>query len=205
MATSVAHGLIGIACYCAVRNLSADDKQRLPLNVGVLFLVAMLANVPDLDMIVSLILYGDHRVLHGGVTHMLLFSIFTGCVVWLMAIKACQRKLIALAVVVVLASHALVDFLTGPVPGVNPTYGSMAFWPLAEARMDFPVTIFKGVEHSNILPGALLIAFWEFVFIAPITAVSVYFSKKKDALNKGDLLSRIYLFITGLNRNVTRP
>lgn len=186
MATSVAHGMIGIAFYCTARSLSGGDKE-LPLSFGMLLLVALVANIPDMDMIISLLLYGDHRVLHGGVTHTLFFSGAGGFMVWMFAKSSFLRMELSFAAALVLFSHVLVDFFTGPSIGFNPSHGVTPFLPVVESRIISPVTIFKGVEHSNILPGALLTALWEFVLLLPVTAMIIY----RSGSGKNNFKSRI--------------
>lgn len=182
MATSVAHGLVGIVVYCAVRSMTSE-QEKMPLNPGMLLLVAMVANVPDLDMIVSLMLYGDHRVLHGGLSHTVLFAVIAGFMVWLRAKHSANRMVLSIMAALVLLSHVLVDLFTGPNIGLSPTHGATPLWPVIETRIIFPLTLFKGVEHTNILPNALLTAFWEFVLLMPVTAMIVYWSAKKDLQN----------------------
>ncbi len=177
MATTVAHGLIGITFYCAARSMCAH-QNTLPLKTSMLFMAAIVANVPDMDMLASLLLFGDHRVLHGGVSHTLLFAVVGGVMVWLMAKNSSRRKVLSLTTSLILSSHVLVDFFTGPNIGFHPTYGAAPLWPVVESRIISPLTLFKGVEHSRILPGALVTAFWEFVFLAPVTALIVYVSSK---------------------------
>ncbi len=182
MATTVAHGLIGIVVYCATRearSLSSGDT-KLPLNVGVLLLAALVANIPDMDMVVGLLLQGDHRVFHGGISHTLFFAGAAGFMVWLLAKHSHHRAGLSIALTLILLSHVMVDIFTGPVIGFYPTHGALPFWPVYESRMILPLTLFKGVQHSNILPGALLTAIWEFVLLFPVTAMVVYRSCKSD-------------------------
>jgi len=192
MATTVAHGLIGIAMYCAIRPVGSPVGSReikLPLSLGMLFMAAVVANIPDLDMIVSLLVYGDHRVLHGGVSHTVFFAAGGGFFVWLFARQVRYRAELAITVAFILLSHVLVDFFTGPSIGLHPTHGAVPFWPVTEIRMISPVTIFKGVEHRNILPGALYTALWELVLLFPLTAFIVYRSCKSDSICRKDWLS----------------
>lgn len=188
MATTVAHGLIGVACYCAARSFSSGDK-KLPLNLGTLMLAVLFANIPDLDMLVSLMVYGDHRVLHGGVSHTLLFAVTGGVLVWVFTRRYTCRVELSIAAAFILLSHVLVDVFTGANIGFYPTHGAAPFWPALESRLFLPVTIFKGVEHSNILPGALLTALWELLLLLPVTLIIVCRSCKNDPRCKFNFLS----------------
>lgn len=178
MATTVAHGLIGVMFYCAVRPLNTKEK-KLPLTIGMLVLAAFVANVPDLDMIVSLLLYADHRTLHGGVSHSLSFAMTGALVIWLVARNTYHRTQLSIVIALLLSSHVLVDFLTGPKIGYYPSTGTPAFWPLIEGRLHSHVTLFKGVEHSQILPGGLITAAWELVILSPLTLLTIFFSNRK--------------------------
>lgn len=154
------------------------------MNLGVLLLAALVANIPDMDMLISMLIYGDHRILHGGITHTLFFACAGGLMMWLLANSSINRVELTMATALVLFSHVLVDFFTGPVIGFNPSHGVMLLWPFDGARMVSPVTIFRGVEHSNILPGALLTAAWEFVLLLPITVMFILMSGKNDFQKK---------------------
>lgn len=183
MATTVAHGLIGIVFYCAARRITVGNR-KLPLSVGAFLLAAVVANIPDIDMLISLLIYGDHRILHGGITHTLFFAFAGGVMVWLFAYKSIYRAVLSIAVAMVLSSHVLVDFFTGPAIGLNHSHGAMLLWPFDGARLVSQITIFRGVEHANILPGALATAAWELVLLLPITVIAIHRSHKYDHREK---------------------
>lgn len=188
MATSVAHGMIGISVYCIMRPMF-HRINHVPLAAGTLVLMFMIANVPDLDMLISLAIYGDHRVLHGGFTHTLLFSILGAVMVWFIAWGRKYRMELALSVGMVLLSHAIVDMFTGPQLGFHKAHGVAIFWPFMDDRISPTVSLFKGINHSNILPGALFTALGELLMILPVLLLSTYFAVKKVTLDNTRLIA----------------
>jgi len=73
MPMAIEHTLIGTAvCALALRQARTVFQWRSFL------LVAICANLPDLDVLAGLILTGSASTFHRGVTHSLLFSAFSG-------------------------------------------------------------------------------------------------------------------------------
>jgi len=165
MATSVAHGLIGISTYCAMASV-LPARYRLPVDYKALLLAAVAANIPDLDMLVSLVFFSDHKMLHGGLTHSIAFAGLVALLLWLVG-RGRTAPVIALTGFFLVLSHVLVDWLTGPQWGWHPSHGVPLFWPFSEAMVNAPVTLFKGVIHDDLLPGALYTALWELLFLGP--------------------------------------
>ena len=178
MATTVAHGLIGISTYCVMAS-TLPVPSRLPLSLKALMLAAMAANIPDLDMLVSLAFLSDHGLLHGGITHTFAFAGVVAALVWLAGRGRGVPSVIAITSWFLVASHVIVDLFTGPQWGLYPSHGLALFWPFSDTRFVMPLTLFKGVEHANLLPGALYTALWELTLLGPLTAVLVIVTKRK--------------------------
>jgi membrane-bound metal-dependent hydrolase YbcI (DUF457 family) len=143
-----------------------------------LALAAFAANVPDLDMLVSLLMFSDHKLLHGGVTHSFAFAALLAGIVWLVGHRRGSTPAIAVACFFLVASHVVVDWLTGPNWGLHPSHGIALFWPFSDTSFHAPLTLFKGVIHGNLLPGALYTALWELVVLGPITGVIILITRK---------------------------
>jgi len=177
MATTVAHGLMGIAVYCAAREYFPALKQ-LPLSPKILILVAIAANIPDFDIVVSFLLLGDHKLLHGVGSHSFLFAMLVAVMVFWRGRTQQWPYSFSIVAFLMVSSHVVVDWLTGPKLGLYSSHGSAFLWPLIETPISAPVTIFKGVNHNDLLPDALYIALWELVIIAPIVILISLFIKK---------------------------
>ena len=177
MATTVAHGLMGIAVYCAARECLPTLKQ-LPLSPKMLILAAIAANIPDFDIVVSFLLLGDHKLLHGVGSHSFLFATLVAVMVWSVGRTKQWPNSFSLLAFLVVLSHVVVDWLTGPNLGLHSSHGSAFLWPLIETPISAPITVFKGVNHSALLPDALYIALWELFIIGPIVIFISLFIKK---------------------------
>jgi hypothetical protein len=78
-----------------------------------------------------------------------------------------------------MASHVVVDWFTGPELGMHTSHGLALFWPFSDTPFQVPLTLFKGVNHGDLLPGALFTAFWEFIVLGPITGLAILLIRKK--------------------------
>jgi membrane-bound metal-dependent hydrolase YbcI (DUF457 family) len=172
--------LVGILTYVGVRALPRWPK-RLPLGPLALVGAACAANLPDLDMAVSLALYGDHGVLHGNGTHSLAFPLLAGALVWWIARRRRAALGCAGLAFALVGSHIAVDWITGPKPGTSPAHGVMLFWPFDEVMVRAPVTLFKGVVHRDLFPGALVTACWELLILGPPTVLAVLASARNTS------------------------
>ena len=177
MATTVAHGLIGISTYCVLVAVAPKSKQ-LPLGFKALLLAAIAANIPDFDMLVSLLFLSDHKLLHGGVTHNFAFAGMVALSLWLLGRGRGWPSMVAFSSFFLVASHVVVDWCTGPQWGLHPSHGLALFWPFSDIPLHSPVTLFKGVVHNDLLPGALYTALWELVLVGPPTLGMIYLARK---------------------------
>ena len=181
MATTVAHGLIGISTYCGIA-LILPARKPLPLGLKALVLAALAANIPDLDMLVSLLLLSDHKLLHGGFTHSFAFAALVAVMIWLLTSWREWPPVLAIATFLLVASHVIVDWLTGPQVGFYLSHGLAPFWPASDSPIRIPLTLFKGVNHGNLLPGALYTAIWELILLGPVTLYLVLITQRNHAV-----------------------
>jgi membrane-bound metal-dependent hydrolase YbcI (DUF457 family) len=67
------HTAIGLAAY---ETLESTDQRR--SRWGTLLFITLLANLPDLDVVLGLLLQGNGSLFHRGPSHSLLFAILAG-------------------------------------------------------------------------------------------------------------------------------
>ena len=146
MSTTVGHAISGVICLLSKRKLVPASTKRLTLKEVTLFVV--LANLPDLDMIVSYILTGQPLYYHGQVSHSLFFVCAVGFLVMLLVSE--HRSIGAwLLYTSPMLLHVLMDSLTGPVIGLMPSRGVCLLWPIIADPIAFPVTLMNGPHHDT--------------------------------------------------------
>lgn len=73
MPLPLGHTAIGLAAYETIQNSDHDHSRW-----GVFAVITILANLPDVDILLGLVLQGNGNYFHRGPTHSLLFAILTG-------------------------------------------------------------------------------------------------------------------------------
>lgn len=188
MASPVGHSLAGLCIYAltAFRGRFSDVVRDWPV---VLFF-AFLANLPDVDFLLGLVLYGRFNILHGTLTHSLLFLLGVSLVVSrfrFMEASAARRAWIAAALI---GSHDLIDAFASQILGPHPAYGIEFFYPFSRKIIAAPFTLFYGVRHSNL--GQLLsvenirTVLYEVAVFGSLLMVIVWLRRRPDASPSGD-------------------
>lgn len=79
MPLPLGHAAIGYAAYNTIENPSSSGahRQRSARWISYLY-VTILANLPDLDVVYGLLVYGNGAAVHRGPTHSLLFALIAG-------------------------------------------------------------------------------------------------------------------------------
>jgi membrane-bound metal-dependent hydrolase YbcI (DUF457 family) len=149
MATPIAHACAGALCVVLARSLGSAGK-KLELTPGPLAAGAAIACSPDLDLLVSAILTGSPGKLHGGPTHSFAFALIVGALSFGLLRKSQNALGWAILVTLALTSHVLIDWFTGPKPGLHPSWGTAIAWPFDRTRHRLPVTLFRGVQHGGL-------------------------------------------------------
>jgi len=80
MPLPLGHTAIGWAAY---ETMSAPSSHKAPhtikLRISTFAYITLLANLPDLDILIGLLVNGNGASLHRGPTHSLLFALAAGC------------------------------------------------------------------------------------------------------------------------------
>lgn len=186
MATPVAHASAGLACLALV-SMALPETSRSRLLPWTALACAFAACAPDLDIALSLLLTGSTTLLHSGPTHSLWFALLAGCIAWVACRRSPMRTPLALAIGLAVASHVLVDWLTGPQPGWHRSFGVPAFWPLLDERLHAPLTLFRGVRHGGIAiwftPHNLGTAAIELLFAVPVGLLSLHVLRRRPPIS----------------------
>ncbi len=148
MASPVGHSLVGLACFFGwfKKPATLENIKTHRLHVAVFVL---LANLPDIDFVLSWLITGNPNRYHSAGTHTLLFAASVGAVLGYRFRIAQGFSKSALILGAVTGSHAAVDFLTGPVLGWHPSYGVPWLMPFISERITSPLTLFVGPKHNS--------------------------------------------------------
>ena len=199
MATTLGHALCGVVILFVANRLRPSPTTAIDWPNVALF--ALLANLPDMDMLVSYLLTGDVLAYHGGVSHGLLFALLAA---WLTARLLTPRvdgaQKLGYAVLLyslVVVSHDLIDSLTGPSLGWHATRGMPLLWPLSDLRLSLPLTLFPGPQHNTwvrlvSLHNLKVMAYEALVFLPPLVWLCLTHSRPHGESRSGllCLLSR---------------
>jgi len=192
MATTLGHALCGVVILLVANRLRSSPTTALDWPNVALF--ALLANLPDMDMLVSYLLAGDVLAYHGGVSHGLLFALLAA---WLTARLVTARadgvQKLGYAVLLyslVVVSHDLIDSLTGPSLGWHATRGMPLFWPLSDFRLSMPLTLFPGPQHNTwvrlvSLHNLKVMAYEALVFLPPLVWLCLTHSRPHGESRSG--------------------
>jgi membrane-bound metal-dependent hydrolase YbcI (DUF457 family) len=133
MALCLAHATAGYLAYEALR---PTGPHRPALLAGAL----VMANAPDLDFLPGL-LVGEPVAYHRGVTHTLGALVVVCLTTWAVArlLRSRSAWWWALAAGAAYGSHLLVDCLT---VDAIPPYGIQLLWPLTDAWVHAPFSLF---------------------------------------------------------------
>ncbi|WP_317931313.1 metal-dependent hydrolase [Halioxenophilus sp. WMMB6] len=142
MATPIVHA--GLAMIAVSTPFYWQRQFSLSKYGASLAAAALLACLPDFDLLVSLLCTGDIRTWHFGISHSYLFALVTAlvCRSWLPYDKCWW-------VFGLVASHVLIDSLTGAELGWHSAVEIHPWWPLPVGALQAPVTLFYGVYHGN--------------------------------------------------------
>lgn len=142
MPSPVGHTLAGV-CGFIVARPQVPHRQRPWLFFGSVFV----ANLPDLDILPGLLLFGDPRTFHHQASHSLMAAVVTGFLVAILAGRCNLNRIRwGLWAAGLYASHVLLDFL---VDDPMPPFGVQALWPFSEAYFISPITPFAGFHYFD--------------------------------------------------------
>jgi len=185
MASPVGHSLAGLCIYAVTASRWRFSDLLLDWPAALFF--ACLANLPDADFLLGLVFYGRFNILHGSLTHSLLFLAAASLLISRLRFtdgSFGRRAWIAAALI---GSHDLIDAFASQNLGRNPAYGVELFYPFSRSLIAAPVSLFYGVRHSNL--GQLLsfenvrTVLYELAVFLPILFLIRYF--RRNAAGEG--------------------
>lgn len=149
MSSILGHGLAGILIASTVRKESDESKRRL------LMFVALLAILPDVDVLIYIFFGAMGLTPHRGITHTLLFALLIGTVFSLMLghYFALSFRAGCLLFSAVLLSHLALDYLMGSGPVVP------FLWPFSDDGYLSPYKIVPTAYYSTSSAGLISLIF----------------------------------------------
>jgi inner membrane protein len=127
--------------------------------------IIVLANLPDIDLLPTLL---GFPIRHGVYTHNLVFAFLVGIIVgsW-----EKRRFSFGFLTFLLVFSHLVIDFMTGPHLGFLKSEGIPWSYPFYGERLSSPVTIFLGVRYkASTVPFLLRICK---VFLTEVTYIGL--------------------------------
>ena len=167
MASSVGHTLTGVVIYHLVRRCRPTSQS----GWKALWPFVLLPNLPDIDFLISYLLYADHNILHGNFTHSLGFALLISIFVvpFRLFASATHTFLVSFALV---GSHLLLDMTSGQLFTGGKGFGTMLFYPFSEQKIQFPLAIFWGPKRRTMEElfsiENILGVVWELLIFTPI-------------------------------------
>jgi inner membrane protein len=151
MASTVGHSLAGLAVYLAVTPRDRLKRAALWQDRRRIAMFMVLANLPDLDFLIGLLVWGDAERIHGGVTHGLPVAAAIAAVLAFAFPAGMSRVRSFLVYFAVIGSHALIDLFTS-FHGVGwaQTYGVTILAPLSDVKVILPLSLFLGASHGSL-------------------------------------------------------
>lgn len=148
MATPIVHvsaGVIIASIYVfSVRNYRiVEGRDFFSLMLPAMFLACL----PDIDLIYSYLWTGRAADLHFGITHTIFFAALVALL--FRALSSFSITKYTGLVFALVLSHVVIDGLTGPSVGHSDAVGIKALAPFSDDILVSPVTLFRGVSHTD--------------------------------------------------------
>lgn len=186
MPSTIGHSICGMACFAVARRLN-PHIARYPTGKGMLFF-ALLANLPDLDLLAGYLFASNPLQYHWGLTHTLWFGLLAGALTGGVLKVTGHFSVFAWSLLALVAgSHIVLDLVTGPQWGIHPSYGLRLWAPLWDVKVSSPVSLFLGVKHeSGYLLGLhnLLSVAIEILIFSPVVIALAVTSENREWLRK---------------------
>jgi inner membrane protein len=156
MPLPLGHAAVGITVGELV-----PGKKKPVMDWKYYLVVTLLANLPDIDIIFGLLSHGNGSLFHRGMTHSLLFALFTGAIA-AQSLKISPKlpKITFWTCFLVIFSHIIADllFTSSPVSLFWPfelyySPGHKGWWDILN------IVLFKGYRDAVIIIGSAIIFF----------------------------------------------
>ncbi len=152
MPLPLGHVAIGLATFKTV-----DHANRYPSAWKLMVWIAVLANLPDIDVILGLMVEGNGHLFHRGPTHSLLFALLAGCLAARLGRLSRQIPRLGFSTCFLLVfSHVIGDMVLTSAPvsllwpfEIHWSQGSSGWGQIAYA------VIFESAQDVGLLLGAM--------------------------------------------------
>ena len=182
MPSPVGHTLAGLGGFVLMCQYPVRYLDKFPLLLS----AVVIANLPDIDMLPGLVLFGEPGRFHRQATHSLLVAVVIGAIVGIVAKRLRLSGILWGSWAAGLyALHICLDML---VADAIPPTGVQALWP-AQQFFFFPVTVFSGFNYSApdrttlqtlFSLNNLVTILREIIIIAPFVWLIWYAKKRRE-------------------------
>lgn len=151
MASSVGHSLMGIWILVVSHPKTAPSKILPDAKKCIAYIA--LANLPDLDLIFSFLLYGDMHEIHKVYTHNFPFAVLGGFVVACLFCFESGFGKTWLVGTILISSHVVMDFLAGKSLGyfeTDPKNPMTLLYPFSNMPFSAPFKLFYAPQTTTL-------------------------------------------------------
>jgi membrane-bound metal-dependent hydrolase YbcI (DUF457 family) len=173
MASPVGHSLIGCSVYALWFVRSGTPLPPAGYSrPGLVAAFIVMANLPDIDFLLSWMASGNPNTYHFGWTHTLVFALIVSATAGPFLKLDRSRLRGVLIALTAVGSHTIADFFTGPIWGFSRTYGIPWLAPITMERVHSPLTLFVGTRHQTLDQlfslHNILWSGYEFLLLSPV-------------------------------------
>ncbi|MGF1482301.1 MAG: metal-dependent hydrolase [Cyanophyceae cyanobacterium] len=148
MPSPVGHTLAGLCGYLLTKTYAFKRLNRQQLLIS----SVLISNLPDLDMLPGLLLFGEPGRFHRQASHSLLVALPIGVLIAMVLKRFRIRGRWWIWAAGLYSVHILLDML---VVDPLPPSGVQAFWPFTPEYFILPFQIFAGFKYTSVGQGLI--------------------------------------------------
>ena len=181
MSTVIGHGLAG-ALAAATITASVETRNRRWLIV----FGALVAVVPDLDVVIYLLLSPEGMAIHRGLSHSVAFALASAALGTLCCFRILSASvhMILLALAFAALTHPLLDYLMGagpPIAFLSPLLNHGSLLPVVAMPVAYYATSLRGLVSLLTHPPTILAVLLELATFVPLLLLALRYRRVSRA------------------------